>query len=194
MVDITLMTLNEKVDALALVAGTNAGQSLALIAGIRTDLTALQSLEATHQQSLAASLTTLQAQFNSLDLTALIADGVLAPNKTWSSTKISAAILASVTQILGGAAAAGDTLGELLAMIDADKTGIAGILAVQSKSVRVDTDQTGVFTGPQMSQGRANIGAAAQADLLAQAAVVGHVPNKDFAATFTAAKTAALAA
>jgi hypothetical protein len=194
MVDITLMTLNEKVDALALVAGTNAGQALALIAGIRTDLTSLQTIEAAHQQSLANSLTTLQAQFNALDLTALIADGITAANSTWSSTKITAAITASVTQILGGAPAAGDTLGELLAMIDADKTGIAGILAVQSKSLRVDIDQTALFTQPQRDQGLANLGAASKAALDAQAAAVGHVPSKNYVDTYNGAKTAALAA
>jgi len=91
------------------------------------------------------------------------------------STAQAAAILALKNEILGGASAAYDTLGELQALMAADDTEATGFTTALGLRVAV-TAQT--FTAPQQTFARNNIGAQ-------EAALIGD-PATDFVAVFVA--------
>ena len=84
------------------------------------------------------------------------------------------------------AAAALDTLNELATALGNDANFAASIAAELTNRVRVDQAQ--VFTEPQKTQGRSNIGAAAVADLTALTTAIGNT-DYDFVADYTTAKT-----
>lgn len=149
----------------------------------------LASLTTTAQTSLVAAINELDA--------ALAAAGVqiddLATNGattvTWSADKIfdeiEAAKTAVTNSLVNGAAAALDTLNELATALGNDPNFATTVATALTNRVRVDAAQT--FTGPEQAQGRANIGAAAAADLTALETGVGDFDH-DFVADYTAAK------
>lgn len=115
---------------------------------------------------------------------------------TWSANKIYDELeLAKQNvkdSILGGAAAAFDTLKELQEAINSDASFAATVAAGLNNRVRFDAAQ--VLTGPQKTQALDNIGAASTAsvvtvasDLSALSAALGDT-NKDLVAVYTAAK------
>jgi len=108
-----------------------------------------------------------------------IDDAQVATSTTYSSNKIVGLLDALKAEILGGADAAYDTLLELQQAVQSDQTGIAAVAAAIDKRVRFDAAQT--LTVEEQSQARANIGAAASAD-------VGNTET-DFVAIFDGALT-----
>jgi len=170
--------------------------ALASVLGVEFDtldraVRALESSGATRQQaidSLSLSLTDLQTQVNSLNLSAIIDDTVTDPTKVWSSTKVTAAIAAAKDSILGGAGAAYDTLLELQNLITANGGSVVDILSAQAKRVAVDVAQN--FTAAEQDQGRANIGAMSLAAFDAYKLLVGDLTT-DFVTVFRDARVAA---
>jgi capsid protein len=108
-----------------------------------------------------------------------IDDAQVATSTTYSSNKIVGLLDALKAEVLGGADAAYDTLLELQQAVQSDQTGIAAVAAAIDKRVRFDAAQT--LTVEEQSQARANIGAAASAD-------VGNTET-DFVAIFDGALT-----
>jgi hypothetical protein len=115
---------------------------------------------------------------------ALIDDTAQAATTTYSSQMVDAQIAGAKDEILGGAGAAVDTLGELQALMEADDTQTTGILDALGKRVRVDEAQP--FTAPQQAQARTNIDAASTGSVTTLAGQVGNV-DTDFVAALTAA-------
>ena len=105
----------------------------------------------------------------------LIKDAVTGATTTWSSSKIQGTVDAAVAALIGGAPGTLDTLKELADQLASDQGVINGILSALALRVRVDAAQA--FTPAQQGQGRANIGAAAAAD-------IGDVPTADFVTAF----------
>lgn len=93
------------------------------------------------------------------------------------TSSLNAALAALKDEILGGAGAAFDTLGELQALIADNQDLIAALETAAANRVRFDAAQS--LTSPQQAQARANIGAASAAD-------VGDT-STDFVGTFESA-------
>lgn len=147
----------------------------------------LTGLTTTSKTSLVGAINEVKAAVNAVDLTALINDTALAgvTNKTYSVDKILGLLGALETKILGGITPeALDTIKELADYL-ASETVANGIVAQMAKRVRVDAAQT--FTAGEQAQGRANIAAAAAADLATLTANIGNT-NHDFVADYTTAK------
>lgn len=108
---------------------------------------------------------------------------------TWSADKIFDSIEAAKTavkdELLGGAAAALDTLNELAAALGNDPSFATTIATEIANRVRFDAAQ--VLTSPQKLQARDNIGAAAAADLTALTEGLGAY-DSDYVAAYNAAK------
>jgi hypothetical protein len=190
-------TLVAKLLALATTAGTNIGGLAAQLTLVKSSLTGQIALEAADRATLTTALNALMAQVNAINLQSLIADGTVAATSTWSSAKINAAIIAEITKIQGGAPAAGDTLAELFNAIANDQTGLAGLLAVQAKTVRVDIDQTvgpTAFTQVERDRALNNLGAGKKLSLDSLDTAIGDIATCDPIAAFNGARTAALAA
>ncbi len=108
---------------------------------------------------------------------------------TWSADKITASIAAAKTAVTNsltdGAAAALDTLNELAAALGNDPAFATTIAAQIANRVRFDAVQT--LDTTQQAQARANIGAAAAADLTTLTTAMGDTA-RDLAAAYTTAK------
>lgn len=85
-----------------------------------------------------------------------IDDGTTGSSSTWSSQKIATEITAVVTQIVGSAPAALDTLHEIADALQNDPNILAAIQDGLAKRVGVAAQ---TFTAPEQQQARANIGA-----------------------------------
>lgn len=137
----------------------------------------LASLTTTDKSNLVAAINELKTTVDGLSGGSEISDGVTDSTHTWSSTKINSEIVSAkaavVSQILGSASAAYDTLGELQALMAADDTETTGILTALGYRLRFDAAQT--LDSTQKAQALANIGLARS--------------TSDFAATFNAATT-----
>ena len=151
------------------------------------------SLTTTTKVSLVAAVNELKTSLSALEAGAagiddLAGDGVT--TSTWSANKIFDELVtakqAVKNEILNGAGAALDTLNELATALGNDANFAASIAAELTNRVRVDQAQ--VFTEPQKTQGRSNIGAAADADLTALTTAIGNT-DYDFVADYTTAKT-----
>lgn len=109
---------------------------------------------------------------------------------TWSADKIydelTAAINSLRTELTNGAGAALDTFAELATALGNDPNFAATIATGLSNRVRFDAAQT--LTAPQQVQARANIGAAATADVTAVTTALGNT-DADLVSTYTTAKT-----
>jgi hypothetical protein len=105
----------------------------------------------------------------------IIDDSATGSDRAWSAAKVAAAIAAAVQQtkdaILGGAAGAYDTLGEIQALLQSDDTLQASLSQGLASRVRFDAAQT--LTAAQKTTACSNIG-------------IGE-PDTDFVATFNAA-------
>jgi hypothetical protein len=181
--------LTTRVDQLAAVMGTDIKTAMGLINTIDTEMGDLNTLSTAAKSSLVAALNEVKAQVNAIDLEAIIDDTQTDTDTTWSSTKISQTITAAIDQVVGGAPGTLNTLQELAAALQDNPGALSALQAIQAKSVRVDIDQT--FTAAEKARGRANIGAAAQADLDDHVASTGNIGASDFVATYNNAKNAA---
>jgi hypothetical protein len=149
----------------------------AIATDIKTHATnqgALATLTTATKASLVAALNELKAAIDAVAgaAGAQIDDATTATNKTWSSTKISSSITASINALLDNAPAAFDTLKELSDQLAADQSALAAITNGLSNRLRFDAIQA--LTAPQMAQAAANLG-------------LGN-PDADLAAHYEAAK------
>ena len=181
-----MATLEQRIIALAQAIGTD-------VKDIRTKNGDLTALNTSTKLSLVAAINELKG---SIDAVGGAAAGIndAAGNGdtavTWSADKIFDTIeeakQAVRNSILGGASSALDTLKELADALGNDPALATTISAELAKRVRFDANQ--VLTGSERQQARANIQAAAAADLTALSNAIGN-PDFDFAATY---QTAAL--
>ena len=162
------MTLEARVVALAQAIGTD-------VKTLTTAVGSLGSLTTTAKSSLVAAINEIaQAAASATG----IDDGVTGASSTWSSNKISSEISGAISDLVGGAGAALDTLKELADALGNDPS-FATTIATQIAN-RVRFDDVQVLTAPQKAQACDNIGAASLA-------VTGDL-DRDFAAAYTAAK------
>lgn len=147
-----------QIDALAAAIATSVNAR-------KSDAGTLASLATTAKSSLVAAINEVQASAGAGG--ASIADGSTATTTTWSSTKIVDAIAAAVSGLLGGAASAYDTLGEIQTLMASDDTETSGILTALGNRLRFDAAQT--LTSPQKAQALANLGVVTSASNFATA-------------------------
>ncbi len=162
------MTLEERLTAIFQAIGTD-------VKTLTANQGNLASLTTTQKTSLVNAINELKAAQASASG---INDAAASSSSTYSSTKIDTQIAAAISNIIGGASAAYDTLKELQDLIGADQTNISGILTALGNRVRVDAAQG--FTTGQQAQARDNIGAQS-------AAAIGN-PDADLVAIYTTAK------
>ena len=162
------MTLEARVVALAQAIGTD-------VKTLTTAVGSLSGLTTTAKSSLVAAINEIaQAAASATG----IDDGVTSGASTWSSSKINTEITGAISDLVGGAGTALDTLKELADALGNDPS-FATTIATQIAN-RVRFDEAQVLTAPQKAQACGNIGAAslvATGDL-----------DRDFAAAYTAAK------
>lgn len=162
------MTLEARVVALAQAIGTD-------VKTLTTAVGSLGSLTTTAKSNLVAAINEIaQASAGATG----IDDGVTSGASTWSSNKINSEISGAVSDLVGGAGAALDTLKELADALGNDPS-FATTIATQIAN-RVRFDDVQVLTAPQKAQACDNIGAASLV-------VTGDL-DRDFAAAYTAAK------
>lgn len=162
------MTLEARVVALAQAIGTD-------VKTLTTAVGSLSGLTTTAKNNLVAAINEIaQAAASATG----IDDGVIGGTTTWSSNKISSEISGAVSDLVGGAGAALDTLKELADALGNDPS-FATTIATQIAN-RVRFDDVQVLTAPQKAQACDNIGAASLV-------VTGDL-DRDFAAAYTAAK------
>lgn len=114
---------------------------------------------------------------------ALIDDTTPSSSKAYSSTKTDTQISAAVSALVNSAPGTLDTLGELATALQADQSAVTSINTALGNRLRFDAAQT--LTGPQQTQGLANLGAAAAADLTALTTAVGDTTT-NFVTVFNA--------
>ena len=173
-----MATLQQRITLLAQGIATD-------IKGLKTDTGVLANLTTTAKGNLVAAINELQgviAAATNIDDTKGNGDTTF----TWSADKIYDTIEAAKTAVkndlLGGAAAAFDTLKELEDALGADASFATTIAAELNNRVRFDSVQS--LTNPQKQQARDNIGAISGADLTA---AIGD-PDTDLVALYEAAK------
>jgi hypothetical protein len=189
-----IKTLNNMIGVLS---GLNTAAKSNLVAALNevqvvatTNATAigpLGGLTTTAKSNLVAAINEVKAAVSAVDLTALINDTALAgvTDKTYSVDKILTLLSNLETKIMGGITPeALDTIKELADYLSSE-TVANGIVAQMANRVRVDSAQS--FTAGEQAQGRANIGAAAAAELATLIANIGNT-NHDFVADYNAAK------
>ena len=153
----------------------------------KTAIGSLAGLTTTAKTNLVAAINEVKAAVSAVDLTALIDDDALAGDTdvTFSADKTLALLGALETKIMGGITPeALDTIKELADFL-ADETVANGIVSQMANRVRVDAVQT--FNAGQQAQARANIGAAAAADLAALTTAIGNTDH-DYVADYNTAK------
>ena len=112
----------------------------------------LSSLATTDKTSLVSAINEVRTA-----ATTMIDDtSTTSTDKSWSASKITAAILQVKNDILGGVGTAYDTLQEIVTQLTADEGVVAGILTSLGNRLRFDAAQT--LTGGQQTQGQANLG------------------------------------
>lgn len=164
------MTLEARVVALAQAIGTD-------VKTLTTAVGSLDGLTTTAKSSLVAAINEIVQAMASVNAT-WIDDGTTSASSTWSSSKISGEIASAVSDLVGGAGAALDTLKELADALGNDPS-FATTIATQIAN-RVRFDDVQVLTAPQKAQACENIGAAS---LVA----IGD-PDRDLVAAYVAAK------
>lgn len=168
-----------------LVAAINEVYSLATTAD--SEIGDLTGLTTTAKTTLVLAINEVKAAVSSIDLTAIIDDAALAGtiNKTYSADKIIGLLSALETKIMGGITPETlDTIKELADYLTSNSVA-GGIVEQLANRVRVDSVQA--FSAEQQAQGRANIGAAAAADLVSLADAIGSTDH-DYVADYVAAK------
>lgn len=140
----------------------------ALTEALQGNIGSLESLNTTEKSSIVAAINELKAATANL-----IDDTTTDTDTTWSSSKIAQAIASGLAGLVDNAPDALNTLGELASALKNSPDAIQNILDILAKVVRVDVAQA--FSVAEKAQGRANIGAASEADLTQLAANVGDI-------------------
>jgi hypothetical protein len=176
------MSLETKIVALATAIGND-------VKDLRVKQGDLTSLSTTAKTNLVAAINELATMIAGAGVSINDTAGNGDTAVTWSADKIFDTIEAAKTAVkndlTNGASTALDTLGELAAALGNDPNFATTIATGLSNRVRVDAVQT--FTSPQQAQGRANIGAAAAADLAALTTGLANY-DRDFTADYNTAK------
>lgn len=167
------MSLATNLTSLATRIATECKAIRTLINGNAAGLTALAT---TNKTNLVAAVNELQGLISTLGSPIQINDLTTGLVSTWSSTKINSAITTAVAGVVGGSAAALDTLNELATALGNDANFATTTATALGKRVRVDAAQS--FTSGEKTQALQNIGAA-------DATAVGDTTT-DFVAAFTA--------
>ena len=159
------MTLQLRLEALATVIGAD-------IKTLSANQGNLAALSTTAKGSLVAALNEVKAIASAAGA---INDAAAnnSTTETYSANKITAVVNTAITQVIGGASAAYDTLVEIQAILQGDGTSIANLLTAVGNRVRFDAAQT--LTAPQILQACQNIG-------------IGN-PDSDLVSVYTTAKT-----
>jgi Flp pilus assembly CpaE family ATPase len=147
----------------------------AAIEAVSGKIGTLAGLSTTEKSTVVGALNELATRIAAAEsaTSALIDDTTTDTDTTWSSTKIAQAIAQGVSAVVDGAPAAMDTLAELAAAFQNNPDAITNIMTILGKVVRVDSVQA--FSAAEKAQGRANLGAASDADLTQLAANVGSI-------------------
>lgn len=151
----------------------------------------LASLSTTAKSSLVAAINELVTTIGGMGGGVAINDAAGDGNttETWSANKIFDSIEAAKTAVtnslVNGASAALDTLNELAAALGNDANFATTIATEIANRVRYDAAQT--LSGPQQTQARANIGAAAASDLSTLTTGLGNYDN-DLVTVYNTAK------
>lgn len=148
--------------------GLDAKGQQALITALQGNVGSLSALTTTEKGSLVAAINELKAS-----ATNLIDDTTTDTDTTWSSSKIATSIATGLAGLVDGAPEALNTLKELSEAFQNNPNAIQNILDTLGKVVRVDVAQA--FSAAEKSQGRANLGAASDADLNQLASNVGNI-------------------
>lgn len=176
------MSLQTRITALA----TAIGADVKALRAADGDLSALATVAKSNLVAAINEIVTAVAAASNINDSAGNGD----TTATWSADKIFDSIEAAKTavknEVLGGAAAAFDTLSELAAALGNDANFATTIAAEVANRVRYDSAQT--LTSPQKVTARSNIGAAADADLTALSTAIGN-PETDFSASYVTART-----
>lgn len=176
------MSLETRIVALAQAMGGD-------VKALTTAQGALSSLSTTAKTSLVAAINELVTLIGAAgaQIDDLAGNGSLAV--TWSADKIFDSIEAAKTAVkndlVGGAAAALDTLNELATALNNDPSFATTIAGEIANRVRFDAVQT--LTAGQKTQARDNIGAAAASDVTALQTGLGTY-DRDYAADYATAK------
>ncbi len=167
------MSLKSVID---LFAGT-VGADINALRAADTALTAsrgdMTQLGTTHKTTLVGALNELKT----------------AVDDTITEAEVSTLIGNAIDGLINGAPGTYDTLKEIADYIAADQTAATAIMESLAKRVRVDAAQN--FTEGEKTQGRANIGAASDAELTALETGVGDYANADPRGVYIAARDAA---
>ena len=140
-------------------------------AELSLDIGNLADLTTVEKGNLVAALNSLKTR---VDNATDVDDANVSTTSTYSSSKIADLIQAAKDDILGpDVAPALDTLKEIGQALNENSELSDTILVALGKRVRVDAAQS--FTDTEKTQGRANIGAASQADHAALSGTVGNV-------------------
>jgi len=179
------MSLETRLVALANAIGTD-------IKALNTAQGLLSSLNTTAKSNLVAAINEVLAAANAAaggGVSINDAAGNGDTTVTWSADKIYDAIEAAKTAVtnslVDGAAATLNTLNELAAALNNDPSFAATIATEIANRVRYDAAQT--LSGPQQTQARSNIGAAAATDLSTLTAGLANY-DRDLAADYATAK------
>lgn len=146
---------------------------------VNSNAGALASLNTANKASLVAALNEVNTALGAINAATINDASGSSLTETWSIDKISLEISTAIASVINGAPAALDTLNEIAAALQDDAGSVTNILTAQAK--RVAVDQAQVFSAPEQTQGRDNIGAQA-------ATLVGNT-DRDFALDFTGALT-----
>lgn len=181
-----MATLEQRIIALAQAIGTD-------VKDIRTKNGDLTALNTSTKLSLVSAINELKTSIDAIGGAAAGINDAAGNGDTavtWSADKIFDSIEAAKTavrdSILGGASAALDTLKELADALGNDPALATTISAELAKRVRFDAEQ--VLTGTERAQARANIQAAASADLTSLTTALGNLDH-DFASDYQTATT-----
>jgi hypothetical protein len=179
-----MATLEQRIISLAQAIGAD-------VKDIRAKAGDLTTLQTSTKLNIVAAINELKASIDSIGGAAAGINDAAGNGDTavtWSADKIfdtiEAAKQAVRDDLLGGAAAALDTLKELATALGDDPAFAATIAADLAKRVRFDAAQ--VLTGTERAQARDNIGAAAASDIADLNTALGNLDH-DFAADYQTA-------
>jgi hypothetical protein len=157
-----MATLITRVSDLATRTATQDKILKTLINGNAADLSSLATTDKSH---LVAALNELKGRIDAAVAAsgAVIDDTTSSTTKTYSSSKINAAISTAVSNLVNGAGTALDTLKELADALNNDPNFATTIMNGLANRVRFDAAQT--LTAAQKAQAKANIDAYGNAEI-----------------------------
>lgn len=145
------MALEQRLEALATAVGTD-------VRDLRGRTGNLAALSTSARGSLVAAINELVTAIGAIEGggTALINDSATATGTTWSSSKIAAEVADAISELVGSAPEALDTLQEIADELENQDSAVAALVAALATRVRFDEAQA--LTSGQQAQACANIG------------------------------------